>query len=81
MLNAPPRAELICTPGRPGGLMNHRPALETCIRLDPRGPSLVNRLNQVTLAHYFCRDYEASIEAAQRATLARFSSVPTGSRK
>jgi len=42
-------------------------ALETCIRLDPRGPSLVNRLNQVALAHYFCRDYEATVEAAQRA--------------
>jgi len=42
-------------------------ALKTCIRLDPRGPSLVNRLNQVALAHYFCRDYEATIEAAKRA--------------
>jgi adenylate cyclase len=42
-------------------------ALETCIRLDPRDPSLVNRLNQVALAHYFCRNYEASIEAADRA--------------
>jgi adenylate cyclase len=42
-------------------------ALETCIRLDPRGPSLVNRLNQVALAHYFCRDYEAAVEAANRA--------------
>ncbi len=42
-------------------------ALETCIRLDPRAPSLVNRLNQVALAHYFCRDYEATVEAAERA--------------
>jgi adenylate cyclase len=42
-------------------------ALETCIRLDPRDPSLVNRLNQVALAHYFCRNYEASVEAAERA--------------
>jgi len=42
-------------------------ALETCIRLDPRDPSLVNRLNQIALAHYFCRDYEATIEAAKRA--------------
>jgi len=42
-------------------------ALETCIRLDPRAPSLVNRLNQVALAHYFCRDYEAAVEAAERA--------------
>jgi tetratricopeptide (TPR) repeat protein len=38
-----------------------------CIRLDPRAPFLVNRLNQVALAHYFCRDYEASVEAAERA--------------
>ena len=42
-------------------------ALETCIRLDPRAPFLVNRLTQVALAHYFCRDYEASVEAAERA--------------
>jgi adenylate cyclase len=42
-------------------------ALKTCIRVDPRDPSLVNRLNQVALAHYFCRDYEASVEAAERA--------------
>jgi adenylate cyclase len=42
-------------------------ALQTCIRLDPRDPSLVNRLNQVALAHYFCRDYEATVEAAKRA--------------
>jgi adenylate cyclase len=27
----------------------------------------VNRLNQVALAHYFCRDYEATVEAAERA--------------
>jgi adenylate cyclase len=42
-------------------------ALNTCLRLDPRGPFLVNRLNQVVLAHYFCRDYEAAVEAAERA--------------
>ena len=42
-------------------------ALKTCIRLDPRAPSLMNRLNQVALAHYFCRDYEAAVEAAKRA--------------
>ena len=42
-------------------------ALQTCIRLDPRSPSLVNRLNQVALAYYFCRDYDAAIEAAARA--------------
>ena len=42
-------------------------ALKTCIWLDPRAPSLVNRLNQVALAHYFCRDYEATVEATKRA--------------
>lgn len=41
--------------------------LETCIRLDPRTPFLVNRLNQVALAHYFCRDYQAAIRAAEGA--------------
>lgn len=50
--------------GRPGeGLA----ALNTCIRLDPRAPTLVNRLNQIALAHYFCRDYEAAVEAAEGA--------------
>ncbi len=50
--------------GRPkAGLV----ALETCIRLDPRAPTLVNRLNQIALAHYFWRDYEAAAEAAERA--------------
>ena len=42
-------------------------ALKTCIRLDPRAPTLMNRLNQVALAHYFCRDYEPTVEAAERA--------------
>jgi len=41
--------------------------LETCVRLDPRAPFLVNRLNQMALAHYFCRDYEAAVAAAERA--------------
>ena len=45
-------------------------ALETCIRLDPRAPFLVNRLSQIALAHYFCRDYEATVEAAERANQA-----------
>jgi adenylate cyclase len=50
--------------GQPGeGLA----ALGTCIRLDPRAPTLVNRLNQVALAYYFCRDYEDAVEAAERA--------------
>jgi adenylate cyclase len=42
-------------------------ALQACVRLDPRGPFLVNRLNQVALAHYFCGDYASAAQAAQRA--------------
>jgi adenylate cyclase len=41
-------------------------ALQTCIRLDPRDPYLAVRLLHVTCGLYFCRDYEASIEAAKR---------------
>lgn len=51
-------------------------ALEACIRLDPRGPSLVNRLNQIALAHYFCRDYAAAAQAAQRA-IREFPNFPS----
>ncbi len=42
-------------------------ALEACIRLDPRAPTMVNRLNQLALALYFCRDYHAAVAAAERA--------------
>jgi adenylate cyclase len=42
-------------------------ALETCIRLDPRQPNLRGRLSQVAIALYFCREYEAAVEAAKRA--------------
>jgi adenylate cyclase len=42
-------------------------ALETCIRLDPRGPLMMNRLAQVALAYYFCREYAAAVAAAKRA--------------
>jgi adenylate cyclase len=42
-------------------------ALQACIRLDPRAPTLVNRMNQVALAHYFCRDDDACVAAAERA--------------
>ena len=41
-------------------------SLETCIRLDPRDPLLALRLNHVALGLYFCREYEAAIEAAKR---------------
>jgi adenylate cyclase len=40
-------------------------ALQTSIRLDPRDPS--NRLHQVALAFYFCREYASAVEAANRA--------------
>ena len=42
-------------------------ALHTCIRLDPRDPLLVLRLNQVAMAHYYSGEYEAAVEAAERA--------------
>src|SRR5262249_13188765 len=42
-------------------------ALKTSIRLDPRAPSLVWRLLQITEALYFCREYAAGVEAARQA--------------
>jgi adenylate cyclase len=42
-------------------------ALENFIRLDPRDPGLAARLNQMAVAHYFLREYEAVIETAERA--------------
>lgn len=39
-------------------------ALNACLKLDPRGPFLVNRLNQLALAHYLAGDWE---DAARRA--------------
>jgi adenylate cyclase len=42
-------------------------ALQACIRLDPRHPTMARSLLHVTIAFYFCREYEASIEAAKRA--------------
>jgi adenylate cyclase len=51
-------------------------ALNTCIRLDPRAPALVNRLNQIALTHYFARDYEAAVEAAER-TIRSFPDFPS----
>jgi adenylate cyclase len=41
-------------------------ALKTCVRLDPRAPSLVYRLYQIALALYFCREYAAAAEAARQ---------------
>jgi adenylate cyclase len=42
-------------------------ALQMCIRLDPRHPTMARSLLHVTIAFYFCREYEAAIEAAKRA--------------
>jgi adenylate cyclase len=40
-------------------------ALERSIRLDPRDPRSAVRSLQVAIGLYFCRDYEAAIEAAK----------------
>jgi adenylate cyclase len=40
--------------------------LETFFRLDPHSPSRAARLHHVQIGHYFCRNYEASVEAAKR---------------
>jgi adenylate cyclase len=42
-------------------------AMETYMRLDPRGPQLAGRANQIVMGCYLCRDYEAAIAAAKRA--------------
>jgi adenylate cyclase len=41
--------------------------LETSLRLEPRGWSLVFRLTHVAVAHYFSRAYEDAVEAAKQA--------------
>ena len=40
--------------------------LETFFRLDPHSPYLAMRLHHAQIGHYFCRDYEASVETAKR---------------
>jgi adenylate cyclase len=42
-------------------------ALKTCVRLDPRAPSLVYRLIQIAQALYYCREYAAAVDAARQA--------------
>jgi adenylate cyclase len=42
-------------------------ALQRCFRLDPRAPSVGMYLAQVAVGHYYSRDYEAAVEAAERA--------------
>ncbi len=41
-------------------------SLETCIRLDPRGPQLALRLMQMAFGLYFCREYAAAVDIATR---------------
>jgi len=41
-------------------------ALQRYLRLDPRDPTLAIGLLQVAVGHYFCREYEAAVEAAKR---------------
>jgi adenylate cyclase len=41
-------------------------SLETSFRLDPHSPSRARLLHNLQIGHYFCRDYEASVEAAKR---------------
>jgi adenylate cyclase len=42
-------------------------SLETFFRLDPHSPIRATFLHTVQIGHYFCRDYEASIGAGERA--------------
>src|SRR5262249_3316819 len=66
-------------------------ALETSVRLDPRGSRSAARLNQIALGLCFCRDYAAAVEAAKRGPviprfpkslpLARRSAWPAGPRR
>jgi adenylate cyclase len=41
-------------------------SLETSFRLDPHSPSRARLLHTAQIGHYFCHDYEASVEAAKR---------------
>lgn len=41
-------------------------AIETSIRLDPRDPFSAIRLLHIACGLYFCREYEATVEAAKR---------------
>ena len=42
-------------------------ALETALRLDPRGRRRGFTEHYIAIGHYFCREYEAAVEAAKRA--------------
>jgi len=41
-------------------------ALQRYLRLDPRDPTLALGLLQLAVGHYFCREYETALEAAER---------------
>ena len=41
-------------------------ALQRYLRLDPRDPTLALGLLQIAVGHYFCREYETALEAAER---------------
>ena len=41
-------------------------ALRRYLRLDPRDPTLALGLLQLAIGHYFCREYENALEAAER---------------
>ena len=42
-------------------------SFERFFRLNPSGPTAAPLLTQVVVAHYFCREYEAAVDAAKRA--------------
>jgi len=50
-----------------GRLKEGLAAVETSIRLDPRDPKLVIRLNNLAVGLYFSGEYEAAFKAAKRA--------------
>ncbi len=41
-------------------------ALQRYLRLDPRDPVLALGLLQIAIGHYFCREYEAALDAVER---------------
>ena len=57
------RGAILIFSGRPE---EGRAAVQTCIRLDPRHPTLARSLLHITIGFYFSRQYEAAIEMAKR---------------
>jgi adenylate cyclase len=51
---------------RSGHPREGRPALEKCIKLDPRSPNMHLHLLEITISYYLSREYDATIEAAKR---------------